>query len=79
MLRNLDIDAVMQLAETENLTVVLFIGMAGGPASAPSGGGGGSSANSNWGRDKDNLRWARRCAKAATQKLCRQPKSALRR
>ena len=67
--------------ELTNLAVALFIGMAGGPASAPSGGGGGSFANSNWGRDKDedDLRWARRCAKAATQKLGKQPKSALRR
>ena len=64
-----------------NLAVVLFIGMAGGPASAPSGGGGGSSADSNRGRDKDedDLRWARRCAKTAAQALGKQPKSALRR
>ena len=50
--------------ELTNLAVALFIGMAGGPASAPSGGGGGSSTNNNWGRDKDedDLRWARRCA-----------------
>ena len=50
--------------ELTNLAVALFIGMAGGPASAPSGGGGGSSADNNWGRDKDedDLRWARRCA-----------------
>ena len=68
--------------ELTNLAVALFIGMSGGPASAPSGGGGGgSSANSNWGRDKDedDLRWARRCAKAATQKLGKQPKSGLKR
>ena len=64
-----------------NLAIALFIGMAGGPASAPSGGGGGSSADNNWGRDKDedDLRWARRCAKAAIQKLGKQPKSGLRR
>ena len=67
--------------ELTNLAVALFIGMAGGPASAPSGGGGGSSTGNNWGRDKDedDLRWAHRCAKAATQKLGKQPKSALRR
>ena len=67
--------------ELTNLAVALFIGMAGGPASAPSGGGGGSSADSNLGRDKDedDLRWARRCAKAATQKLGRQTKLGLRR
>ena len=60
--------------ELTNLAVALFIGMAGGPASAPSGGGGGSSSNNNWGRDKDedDLRWARRCAKAAAQKLGKQ-------
>ena len=64
-----------------NLAVALFIGMAGGPASASSGGGGGSSSNNNWGRDKDedDLRWARRCAKAAIQKLGRQIKCGLRR
>ena len=52
--------------ELTNLAVALFIGMAGGPATAPSGGGG-SSANSNWGRDKDedDLCWARRCAQRA--------------
>ena len=53
--------------ELTNLAVALFIGMAGGPASAPSGGGGGSSTDNNWGRDKDedDIRWARRCAKRA--------------
>ena len=63
------------------LAVALFIGMAGGPATAPSGGGGGSSADNNWGRDKDDddLHWARRCAKATIQKLGKQPKSGLRR
>ena len=67
--------------ELTNLAVALFIGMAGGPASAPSGGGGGSSTDNNWGRDKDedDLRWARRCAKAAAQKLGKQPTSGLRR
>ena len=62
--------------ELTNLAIALFIGMAGGPAAAPSGGGGGSSADNNWGRDKDedDLRWARRCAKAAEQKLGKQPK-----
>ena len=67
--------------ELTNLAVALFIGMAGGPAIVPSGGGGGSPADSNWGRDKDDddLRWARRCAKAATQKLGKQTKSGLRR
>ena len=81
MLRNLKFDAVMQLVENENLAVALFIGMAGGPATAPSGGGGGSSSNNNWGRDKDedDLRWARRCAKAAAQKLGKQQKYGLRR
>ena len=64
-----------------NLAVALFIGMAGGPATTPSGGGGGYSSNNNWGRDKDedDLRWVRRCAKAAIQKLGKQPKSGLRR
>lgn len=67
--------------ELTNLAVALFIGMAGGPATAPSGGGGGSSADNNWGRDKDedDFRWARRCAKAAAQKLGKQPKYGLRR
>ena len=65
--------------ELTNLAVALFIGMAGGPASTPSGGG--SSADSNWGRDKDedDLRWARRCVKAATQKLGKQAKHGYRR
>ena len=67
--------------ELTNLAVALFIGMAGVPATTTSGGGSGSSADSNWGRDKDedDLRWARRCAKVAIQKLGRQPKSGLRR
>ena len=67
--------------ELTNLAVALFVGMAGGPASAPSGGGGGSSSNNNWGRDKDedNLRWARRCAKFAAQKLGKQAKHGYRR
>ena len=67
--------------ELTNLAVALFIGMTGGPASVPSGGGGGSSADNNWGRDKneDDLRWAHRCAKAATQKLGKQPRRGYRR
>ncbi len=67
--------------ELTNLAVALFIGMAGGPATALSSGGGGSSTDNNWGRDKDedDLRWARRCAKAAAQKLGKQHKSELRR
>ncbi len=67
--------------ELTNLAVALFIGIAGGPATAPYSGSGGSSADKNWNRDKDedDLRWARRCAKAATQKLGKQPKSRLRR
>lgn len=67
--------------ELTNLAVALFIGMAGGPATTPSGGGGGSSTDNNWGRDKDedDLRWARRCAKAAIQKLGKQPRHGLRR
>ncbi len=67
--------------ELTNLAVALFIGMAGGPETAPYSGSGGSSADKNWGRDKDedDLRWARRCAKAAAQKLGKQPKSGLRR
>ena len=67
--------------ELTNLAVALFIGMAGGPASASSGGGGGSSTDNNLGRDKDedDLHWARRCAKAATQKLGRQAKHGYRR
>ncbi len=67
--------------ELTNLAVALFIGMAGGPATAPLGGCGCSSPDNNWDRDKDedDLRWARRCAKAATQKLGKQPKHGLRR
>jgi len=67
--------------ELTNLAVALFIGMAGGPAISPSSGGGGSSADNNWGRDKDedDLRWARRCAKAAAQKLGKQTRQGLRR
>ncbi len=57
--------------ELTNLAVALFIGMVGGPATAPSGGGGGFSTDNNWSRDKDehDLCWARRCAKAAIQTL----------
>ena len=67
--------------ELTNLAIVLFIGMAGGPATISSGGGGGSSTDNNRGRDKDedDLHWARRCAKTATQKLGKQPKSRLHR
>ena len=67
--------------ELTNLAVAIFIGMAGGPALAPSGGGGGSSSNNNWGRDKDedDIRWARRCAKFAAQKLGKQAKHGYRR
>ncbi len=67
--------------ELNNFAVALFVGMAGGPATTPSSGGGGSSTDNNWGRDKDedDLHWARRCAKAATQKLGKQAKSGLRR
>ncbi len=67
--------------ELTNLAVALFIGIAGGPTTALSGGGGGSSTDNNWGRDKDedDLHWARRCAKAAAQKIGKQAKYGLRR
>ncbi len=50
--------------------------MAGGPVTAQSDSGVGSSTDNNWGRDKDedDLRWARRCTKAATKKLSKQVK-----
>ncbi len=59
-----DYREVANWEELTNLAVALFIGMAGGPASASSGGGGGSPIDNNWGRDKDedDLRWARSCA-----------------
>lgn len=54
-----------ETASREDLTnraATLFIGMAGGSATAPSGGGGDSSANNNLGRDEDekDLLWSRR-------------------
>ena len=39
MLRNLKFNAVMQLTETENIAVALFIEVAGDHATAPLGGG----------------------------------------
>ncbi len=76
-----DYREVANWQELTHLAVALFIGMAGGPATAPSGGSGGSSTDNNWGcdKDEDDLCWARRCAKAATQKLGKQPKYGLRR
>ncbi len=76
-----DYREVANCQELTNFAVALFIGMAGGPVSATSGAGGGSSTGNNWGRDKDedDLRWARRCAKAAAQKLGKQAKYGLRR
>ncbi len=76
-----DYREVANCQELTNIAVALFIGMAGGPATAPLGGGGGCSTDNNWGRnkDEDDLRWARRCAKAATQKLGKQNKSGLHR
>ncbi len=46
--------------ELTNLAVALFIGMAGGPATAPLGAGGGSSTDNSCGHDKgeDDHRWA---------------------
>lgn len=76
-----DYREVANCQELTNFAVALFIGMASGPATAPSGGNGGSSTDNNWGcdKDEDKLRWARRCASAATQKLDIQPKYGLRR
>lgn len=76
-----DCREVANWQELTNLAVALFIGMAGGPAMASSGGGGGSLTDNNWSRnkDEDDLRWARRCAKAAAHKLGKQPKHGLRR
>ena len=74
-----------QMAEPEVRERIFAIADAligGQPMPASSGGGGGSSsADNNWGRDKDenDLRWARRCAKAAAQKLGKQPKLGLQR
>ena len=39
MLGSLKFDAVIQLAGTEDLAVALFVGVAGGSATAPSSGG----------------------------------------
>lgn len=57
-----DYREVANWQELTNLAIVLFIGMAGGPATVPPGGG--SSTDNNRGRDKDedDLHWARRCA-----------------
>ncbi len=76
-----DYREVANWQELTNLAVALFIGMAGEPATAPSGGGGESSTDNNWGcdKDEDDLRWARRCAEAATKKLGKQAKYGLRR
>lgn len=62
--------------ELTNLAAALFIGMVGGPATAPSCGGGGSSPDNNRGRDndEDSLCWARHCGKAAAKKLGKQHK-----
>ncbi len=76
-----DYREIANCQELSNLAVALFIGMAGGPATAPLDGGGCSSPDNNWGRDKDedDLHWARRCAKAATKILGKQVKAGLRR
>ncbi len=76
-----DYREVANCQELTNLAVALFVGMAGGPATALSGGGDGSSTDNSWGRDKDedDLHWARCCAKVAAQKLNRRNKSGLRR
>ncbi len=77
-----DYREVANCQELTNLAVALFVGMTGGPTAVPSSSGsGGSSTDNSWGRDKDedDLRWARRCAQAATQKLGKQSKHGLRR
>ncbi len=76
-----DYREVANWQELTNFAIALFVGMAGGPATAPYSGGGGSSTDNNWGRnkDEDDLRWARRCAKAAAQKIGKQAKYGLRR
>lgn len=66
--------------ELTDYAVALFVGMMNTPT-VPSGGGGGTSNDLPWGRkeDEDEMERARRCARTATRKHGKKPKSTIRR
>lgn len=60
------------------MAVALFVGMLDTPAVSTGGGGGGSQSDLPWrDKDDDDLQWARRCARAATLRLGKKPRTGL--
>lgn len=64
--------------ELTDMAVAIFVGLLDTPNVATGGGGGGSQSDLPW-RDKDDLQWARRCARAASRLLGKKPKTGLNR
>lgn len=66
--------------ELTDMAVALFIGLLETPNVATGGGGGGSQSDLPWrDKDEDDLQWARRCARATTRTLGKNPKTGLKR
>ena len=64
--------------ELTDMAVAIFVGLLYTPNVATGGGGGGSQSDLPW-RDKDDLQWARRCARAASHSLGKKTKTGLKR
>lgn len=74
-----DYREVANSRELTDMAVALFVGMLDTPALS-AGGGGGSQSDLPWrDKDDDDLEWARRCARAATRRLGKKPRTGLRR
>ena len=75
-----DYREVANSRELTDMAVALFVGMLDTPAVSAGGGGGGSQSDLPWrDKDEDDLQWARRCARAATRRLGKNPRTGLKR
>lgn len=75
-----DYREVANSRELTDMAVALFVGMLDAPAVSAGSGGGGSQSNLPWrDKDDDDLQWARRCARAATLRLGKKPRTGLKR
>lgn len=73
-----DYREVANSRELTDMAVALFVGMLDAPAVSAGGGGGGSQSDLPWrNKDEDDLQWARRCARAATRRLGKKPRTGL--
>ena len=66
--------------ELTDMAVAIFVELLETPNVATGGGGGGSQSDLPWkDKDEDDLQWARRCARTATLRLSKKPRTGLKR